>query len=158
VHAGEALIQALGTQFDVYRRPDATTTVAVIEGRVQVLHAAEAESSGGHTHNVLAAGEEAQLAPGGKMRRQAVADVASTVAWRQRRLIFRRNTLAEVISEFNRYNRAPRFRLVGDEALAGRHYSGEFDADDPESLLQLLAGDPKLSVARNGDDVFVRAH
>src|SRR5688500_456797 len=36
----------------------------------------------------------------------------------------------------NRYNRVPQFRLEGD-AVRLRHYTGVFDADDLQSLVQL---------------------
>jgi hypothetical protein len=57
----------------------------------------------------------------------------------QRRLVFRRDTLATVVEEFNRYNRAPQFRLE-DAGIAGHHYSGEFDDSNlrPRSLFGRL--------------------
>src|SRR5262249_20575532 len=46
VHTGTAVVQAIGTQFNVYRNLDATT-VSVIEGRVKVSPADEARDVSG---------------------------------------------------------------------------------------------------------------
>jgi transmembrane sensor len=157
VMAGTALIQAVGTQFDVYRHSDSSITLAVVEGRVKVSGPLETNipSEKEIQQQILSTGEETRVAPNGKMRERTRLDKRSAMAWHQRRLVFRRDTLATVIEEFNRYNRAPQFRLK-DARIADHHYSGEFDADDPGSLLELLASDPKLSLSREGDDVVIR--
>jgi ferric-dicitrate binding protein FerR (iron transport regulator) len=59
-----------------------------------------------------------------------------------------------MVGEFNRYNRLPQFRLEGKDVEL-RHYTGVFDADDPDSLVQLLAAEPGLAVERNGDEIIV---
>jgi len=158
VQAGQTFIQALGTQFDVYRHPDSSVTLAVVEGRVKISGSPETNPPAEKhiQQQILSAGDEAHVAPNGKVRERLRVDEASAMAWHQRRLVFRRDTLATVVEEFNRYNRAPQFRLE-DARIADHHYSGEFDADDPGSLLQLLASDPKLSVTREGDEVLIRA-
>jgi transmembrane sensor len=152
VAAGKATIQAVGTQFDVYRHPDSTITLAVVEGRVKVTGspATRGTSASEMQPQILSAGEEVQVTPHGTVRERARVDQASAMAWHQRRLVFRRDTLETVVEEFNRYNAKPQFRLE-DARVADRHYSGEFDADDPRSLLELLASDPRLSVTRHGD-------
>ncbi len=152
VQAGETLIQAVGTQFDVYRRSDASVIVAVVEGRVKVSVLPPVGPPG---RGILSAGDRVSLAPDGGIRERAKVDETSAIAWQQRRLVFRRDKLSTVVEEFNRYNRRPQFKL-DDAATADRHYSGEFDADDPGSLLQLLSTDPKLVVARHGDEVLIR--
>ena len=49
VYTDDAIVQAVGTQFDVYRRDDGTV-VSVLEGRVDVTPAAAvASASGGGT-------------------------------------------------------------------------------------------------------------
>jgi transmembrane sensor len=143
VHAQDAVIQALGTQFNVYRRPQGTT-VSVLEGAVQVAATR------------LDAGEEARIVPSGAVMKHKVADVTQTVAWRQRRLVFDQDSLSDMIQEFNRYNSTPQFHLEGTD-VANRHYTGVFDADDPESLIQLLAAEPGLAVERKDDTILVRA-
>jgi ferric-dicitrate binding protein FerR (iron transport regulator) len=81
-------------------------------------------------------------------------DVADSVAWRERRLIFHEQTLQRIVDEFNRYRRNP-IRLEGNE-VPERIYTGVFDADDSDSLAQVLARDPALAVERSGDRIVVR--
>jgi transmembrane sensor len=76
-------------------------------------------------------------------------------AWQQRRLVFRKHTLAEIAAEFNRYNRSPQIRVEGD-ALRERRFSGVFDADDPETLLQYLKADSRFTFDRTGDELIIR--
>jgi transmembrane sensor len=88
------------------------------------------------------------------MNVREVNNVTDTVAWRERRLIFREQTLGEIVSEFNRYRSEP-IRLQGSGVLE-RVYTGVFDADDADSLVQVLARDPALAVDRSGDAIVVR--
>jgi transmembrane sensor len=45
VSSGDATVRAVGTQFDVYRKANGTTTVTVLEGRVAVYSTAQAGSA-----------------------------------------------------------------------------------------------------------------
>jgi transmembrane sensor len=63
--------------------------------------------------------------------------IGSVTAWRRRRLVFRKDTLAYIAAEFNRYNRTPKIRVEG-ETLRLRRFNGVFDADNPLPLLQFL--------------------
>lgn len=145
-----AVIQAVGTQFNVYERPDGTR-VSVLEGRVRVMpkdgNAADAV--------VIGAGEEVRVSLDGMIHKNLKADVAKTVVWRERRLIFADTPLEDVVYEFNRYSRAVRLRLEGVRP-GSHHYNGTFDATDPESLAALLAREPDLSVERQNGALVIR--
>ncbi len=166
VHTDTAMIQAVGTQFNVYARPEGTK-VAVIEGRVKVSSEIKGVAlsadpqgnagvlSGDSTSINLAASEVAQINPAGAVSVRTVADVADAIAWRERRLIFQEDSLASIVQEFNRYNRE-QIRLA-DAAIAARVYSGVFDADDPESLVEVLAHEPDLAVEQSGQKILIRA-
>jgi transmembrane sensor len=169
VSTDDAVVQAVGTQFDVYRRDDGTV-VAVIEGRVNVTTEASAPSlamtSGQATGGAralpsralvsrsLSASEEARVSHAGSVSIREVKNVTDSVAWRERRLIFRDRTLEEIVSEFNRYRTAP-IRLEGS-GVTQRVYTGVFDADDADSLVQVLTRDPALAVDRSGDGIVIR--
>jgi transmembrane sensor len=169
VYTDDAMVQAVGTQFDVYRRDDGTV-VAVLEGRVNVTpqpppaaQALSADQSIGNASAAvrktvlsrsLIASEEAEVSHAGLVTVREMNDVADSVAWRERRLIFHEQTLQRIVDEFNRYRRTP-IRLEGDE-LPERIYTGVFDADDSDSLAQVLARDPALAVERSGDRIVVR--
>ncbi len=167
VSTDDAVVQAVGTQFDVYRRDDGTV-VAVLEGRVNVTTAAPAPAASGSAAapvagrgapraaavRSLGASQEAQVSHEGSVSIREVNNVSDTVAWRERRLIFRDQTLEQIVGEFNRYRALP-IRLEGS-GVSERVYTGVFDADDAESLLQVLARDPALAVEREGEAILVR--
>jgi transmembrane sensor len=162
VYTSDAVIQAVGTQFDVYNRPEGTE-VAVIEGRVSVTpeaHPALASFNvpAASVHEdpktrSVGASEEARIDRGGVLSVRVAPDVSDAVAWRERRLVFRQETLAHIVAEFNRYN-ARQIRLQGAD-VATRVFTGVFDADDPDSLAQVLARDSSLSVSYSDRAIVV---
>lgn len=146
-----AAVEAVGTHFNVYGRPDGTTTVAVLEGKVKVT----SERDGGASPVLVGAGEEVLILANGRIEREEQADVAEAVLWQQRKLVFKRTSLEDIAAEFNRYNKTTRIRLEGIEPGAFR-FSGAFNADDPQSLATLLMQEPDLSVQRSGDEIVIR--
>ena len=88
------------------------------------------------------------------MIKYAANDVTNAVAWRQRQLVFRRATLAEVADEFNRYNQV-QIHIEGD-AVRGKRLSGTFSADRPQTLILYLTRDNSLSVRLDGDTWIVQ--
>ena len=174
VASGDTVIQAVGTQFDVDRRP-AGTTVSVIEGIVQIAsgNSAAAGSSsdpksliaesrvGVHapperTLFRLAAGEQATLSAGGHIvTRSSPELVAQVVAWRERRLEFREQSLGQIADEFNRYN--SQVIRIADDAVRNKRLTGVLDDDDPESLVLFLEKDPHIAVERSSDTIIIRA-
>jgi transmembrane sensor len=169
VYTADAMVQATGTQFDVYRRPDGTQ-VAVIEGRVNVTpeaHPALAEydlpdarpqgveplSRTPKAAHSLGVSQEAHVDRDGQLSVKTVPDVAAVLAWRERRLVFNRETLQHIVDEFNRYS-ARQLRLE-DADLGDRVFSGVFDADDPDSLAQVLARASDVSVRYDGNVIVL---
>ncbi len=141
-----SVVQAIGTQFNVYERADGTR-VSVVEGRVKIFNA----------HSKLAlltAGEEASVRPSGEIARRNAPDVTTAIAWRQRRLAFHGATLAEVVEQFNRYNTL-QLRIEGTGGL-GRSITAVFNADEPEALLQFLERESSVQLERRADVVVIR--
>jgi len=169
VYTNDAVIQDVGTQFNVYSRSDGTL-ISVIEGRVNVtpgvhvdLSATSPRAAGDQPHAAapaqvaslnVSANEEVQVNHAGAMSVHTVVNVLDAVAWQQRRLVFRRQTLANIVEEFNRYNHQ-QVRVEGADALA-RVYSGVFDADDPDSLALVLSREPDLAVEQTAEGFVVR--
>ena len=152
VHAGGTIVQAIGTRFNVYHRQD-TTTVAVLEGIVQISPGEALPPAVSPIR--LAAGRKAQIAETGRVLKLETADTSRSVAWRQRRLMFDRDTLSEIAEQFNRYNVSPRIAVDGAIARE-RRYTGIFDADDPSSLLEYLARDRSLAIERHDAHIVIR--
>lgn len=150
VFTDTAVVRAIGTQFNVYRRRE-VTTVSVVQGAVQV----SGERQTAPDNNIFTAGEAVRVDREGRVVKQARTEVTQAIVWRQRKLDFRGTPLNEVAEQFNRYNRI-RIR-VEDGKAAGKQLNGVFNADEPQALLSFLAQDPGLRFEREGKDVTIRA-
>lgn len=159
VDAGSATVQAIGTQFNVYRRSH-DTTVSVLEGAVRVVTKESDGASKAHSvshsrknmQNVLKVGEEARVDDGSDIVTRTAPDITRSVAWRQRRLVFRDDRLADVAKEFNRYNTT---QVQVEGAARDKQLIGIFNADDPDSLLLFLAKDNTLRVEKLGERAVI---
>jgi transmembrane sensor len=168
VHAHASLIEDLGTEFSIYIRPDSSTTVSVLEGRVEVspdtsasptqdtelAHAATDRDRAAATG--VAAGEEVRLDARGKLVNRVALNIAEAAAWRQHRLWFAGASLEQVAAEFNRYN-LRKVQIEASPALAQKRYTATWDPYDPASFIQYLQTDSTLSVQTAGDRTVVRA-
>lgn len=158
VHAGNGVVQAIGTKFDVRRLVD-RVEVAVLEGRVKVASdpvqaKSAALASAAPASAQLNEGEALSISARGQISELTHVDVEDIGAWRQRRLVFRDRPLGEIVEEFQRYNRTPHIEVEGKE-LRARTFNGVFDADDPQALLSYLATDSTIMFERRGDDELV---
>ena len=138
VAAGDVHVLAVGTQFDTYRRPDATI-VTVVEGSVAVL-AGQPPQPGetGFPPDALRvnAGYQVRVDAGGVLAQPTPVDVQQAVAWLQRQIAFEQRPLGEVAEEFNRYGSIP--IEIDDAALRALPISGVFDAYDIDSFVAFL--------------------
>lgn len=156
VRAGDTTVEALGTVFNVYRAKQ-ETTVTVLEGRVRVVSEPNATGSEPETATAEEPVRVVELAPRQRVRvsklgviaqeREVSPDEAS--AWLERRLAFHVEPLGKVIEEFNRYNEQ-RLQVI-DPELAQMEISGNFNANDPQSLVQFLVHTESVATAM-GDD------
>jgi len=153
VEVDGALVRAVGTAFGVERRKRGVI-VTVSEGRVEVKPHAIAKPARPFT---LVAGEQIAVPRAGdaampldiaqiEVRK---VDSSRELAWAEGRLIFESEPIAEVIDEFNRYNRVQLY--VTDESLARRPVSGVFDASDPESFIAFVETVASVRVLRQED-------
>jgi transmembrane sensor len=170
VSAGKGEVVALGTVFDVYRRPG-DVVVTLIEGRIAVVPEVPAGQSGASAQLVSSTGapdEAAQaalraivLTPGeqvifGASNRapaRANVDVERVSAWRARKLDFADTPLSEAIAEGNRYSHL-KLELRAPE-LADARMSGVFEAGRNEALAEGMAAYFGLHAERSGDDLIV---
>lgn len=141
-----AMVQAIGTEFNVYRRQD-MTTVAVVTGVVRV-------SPTNGTAELLTAGQVADVHNDGSMTRHPPDEVPRQTAWRQRKLDFRGTSLSDVAAEFNRFNRVQ--IQIDDPEIAQRELNGVFNADEPQALLNFLRNDREVLVEDRDELVRIR--
>jgi len=160
VHTADAVVRAVGTKFDVHRF-DGSTQIAVIEGVVEVAAGNSGAAGGASPQSTvvpqkLAAGEAISVdARSGVVAAPEPVDVDDITAWQQRRLVFRKETLANMAAEFNRYNRV-KIRLEGAE-VSDRRLSGTFQVDGTELLIRFLEQDRSLAVERHSEEIVIRA-
>jgi transmembrane sensor len=157
VRTATAIVQAVGTQFNVYEKTNGTL-VSVLEGQVTVRSQGPGSAGAASTAPItesLGANQEALVKTDGIILRIVKADVSKTVAWRERRLIFQDAPLEDMVHEFNRYSRNTRLTLDGVPP-GSHHYNGIFDAADPDSLADLLSKEPDLSVERRPGEIVIR--
>jgi transmembrane sensor len=171
VRSGGAVVRAVGTQFDVYRKRSGTT-VTVIEGRVAVYSSnpnppailslpvteervaakLTGEVSSGTPAVFVSAGEQVTIADH-QVAQPKRADVAATTAWTQHRLVFDGSRLSDVVDEFNRYN--TRQIVVDDRQLEDFHISGVYSSTDPASLIRFLREQQGIEVFETDEGVRV---
>ena len=131
VAAGRAQVLAVGTQFDVYRRPEAVR-VTVVEGTVAVY-----TGPAPLTPSALRLGAGYQVEVRGEVGSPRPVDARGAVAWLKRQIAFENEPLGEVADEFNRYGHIA--IEIDDEALRSLPVSGVFDAYDTDSFVASLA-------------------
>ena len=150
VVAAETIVRAVGTQFNVDRRPT-STTVTVVEGRVAVLTATDESQGGAAVRLPLEAGQQMTFSPHRANHRPPVhTDVSTAIAWTQRKLIFEHRRVGEVAAEFNRYNRT--IIDIRSDELRSQEVTGVFQANDPGSFLAFLSRIPGVSISVSADN------
>lgn len=171
VRADRTFVRAVGTEFGVEERAK-SVVVTVAEGKVAVLSGPTAESvtlppvigtgaaqsfarnaSSEHPHDIevfVAAGQQVTVPSDGATSDPPVrtVDTSRALAWAQGRLVFENDTLADVVAQFNEYNRLQ--LRVTDPALAARRVTGVFDATDPETLLAFIRAGSHVRITSEG--------
>jgi transmembrane sensor len=148
VHAGDTQVRAVGTEFDVYKKP-ISTVVTVVEGRVEAFDPSDGNAA---TPVVLSAGEQLTVAPHTAPKPMPT-DPAVATAWVQKRLMFEETPLGEVAEEFNRYNRRP--LTIDDRDLRRVKISGVYSSTDPASLINFLRSQNAIQIIETENQVRV---
>jgi transmembrane sensor len=168
VTTAEARVRAVGTLFNVRTQTEGTA-VAVLEGRVEVRELVTlqpllppsraleqtATTAIPDAHGLeLAAGQRARVTSTGEVLAEEGPSVDRVAMWPQRRLVFRADSLADVVADFNRYHTRP--MLLDDPALAAIRISGTFDSSDPQSLIDYLSKVEEVNVSAQSDGIHLR--
>lgn len=159
VRAKHAVVQVLGTAFDVRAYAgDSTVAVAVTEGVVALGSADTPRSSTTHRAEpnpediapgvVLRAGEVGTLDDAGRVTTARGADAAAYLAWTEGRLLFVETPLPEVVRVVGRWYDID-IRLEG-RGLATRVVTAEFGTASVDDVLGALALAVDARVVRQG--------
>jgi len=156
VTAGDGVVRALGTQFDVYKSDDAVT-VTLIEGRVEIASApsglwgvrtrTRAAASEALYHVELSPGEQAAIAPAGLISQITAIDVERVVAWREGKVNFRDTPLIDAVNEMNRYS--PTKITLAEKDLETLRISGVFRVGNSKNFANALESLFDIRVERN---------
>lgn len=163
VHAGGAVVRALGTEFDVRIHDNRSIEVIVAAGRVGVLSdsndgarvrgAAAADPSRPVQQHELAAGERL-VAVNGAATVNAIdaEDVSRTLAWRQGAVVFAGEPLSRALAELNRYTET-RF-VVTDREVGELRIGGRFKTTDVEGIVRGLESALPIATRRTDDGLI----
>src|SRR5258706_2937836 len=149
VHAGDAVVRAVGTAFEVRVLTDQHVDVMVDEGRVEVQAPALPPASPSPGTNARARGAAATTVRGlnaGERLSTASRDYAVTpitaqqlsseLAWREGAIIFDGEPLSEAITEIERYTDAR--IVVSDPEIARLRVGGRFRTGDMQEFFDAL--------------------
>ena len=158
VLAGDRRIVAHGTAFDVRLNAEREVQVTLVEGRVTVDEVVDggdqppqtAPAPGPTTTATqLKVGEQLFAKPN-EAPTVTEADVQRIVGWREGRLVFRDDPLADVVAEINRYSRSQ--LLVADERLRQVRISGVFEAGSTTKFIRAVEDIHPIKARRIADD------
>ncbi len=158
VRAGERVVQAVGTVFNVKLMDDLEVTVT--EGRVTVGHPAAPQvartSVPAPPPLTLDAGNLALIRGSGEEVRSIEPEqIEANLAWQHGMLMYRGETLAAVLADMSRYTTA-RFRIADASVRDGR-VGGYFRAGDADALLLALHESFGIEQRRDGDTIVLTA-
>jgi len=132
VNVDKLNVTAVGTAFIVRRLEDGDTEVIVHEGVVEL----KGEAGGVVTleANARAIVEDRRRVLVTTLDGEAL---TCSLAWRDGKIAFTGETLAQAVDEFNRYNTLP--IKLGNDGLASRKVTGWFSSRDPEAFARAIA-------------------
>jgi len=148
VRAGNVVVRAVGTRFDIDRRAT-HTAVTVVEGRVAMI----AAGSRTGTLPVLSARDRVIVDGAGVADLEHNVNLAETTAWTQHQLVFHHRPLGEIADEFNRYN-VGRIE-IRSPSLREQEVTGTFRSNDVASFIAVLAGIPGAHVVDDGAGSYI---
>lgn len=152
VEAGDYSIAASDSAFSVYR-DGARILVAVERGQVAVRR--RNISAGAAEPVICTAGSLLEARPEAIQLLKAPTRVDRLLSWRRGLVTFEDARLAEVVAEFNRYNRTQ--IVITDPALAEARVGGAFHPTSLDAFIRILAQDLGVEAHRDNDRLVLSA-
>ena len=163
VHAGDAVISDVGTQFEVRLESDRDIDVLVDQGEVEVRGLAAAAGAAGPGSGAggrnadwvraLSAGEQLLIA-GPHLAITAVSprQIADDLAWRDGAVVFEGEPLSQALAEVGRYTRAQ--VVLAEPQVASLRISGRFRTNDVPGFFRALQEALPVRVSQPQPGVF----
>jgi transmembrane sensor len=163
VHAGDAVVRAIGTEFEVRLRTDQHVEVLVNEGRVEVApDVVEAPAAVAVVHEQYPPVTIAHAVSAGQALSTATTNyavvpvspeqVSSELAWREGAVVFDSEPLSEAIAEIQRYTDAR--IVISDPSIASLPVGGRFKTDDLQGFLNGLETALPIAIRRTDTGVI----
>ncbi|EIK46063.1 cytochrome c oxidase cbb3-type, subunit I [Cellvibrio sp. BR] len=158
VMAGNKVVQAVGTAFNVRLQTDNQVALLVTDGKVLVAQKTVQQTIDKIVAERLPASALA-VSKGEKImlgaERETIAkvddnEIVAKLSWRQGNLVFRGETLEEALVEINRYT-SVQFE-VADESIKQERIAGLFKAGDVDGLLAALEQNFNIHNQRMGNN------
>lgn len=153
VYAGDKIVRAVGTAFNVELKPGRQIELIVTEGTVRVgtirSKTPEAAPSELSTYSrdftaTVDAGEQVILGSGDEKVSHIKSDeINARLSWRTGNLVFHGEPLKDAVEEINKYT--PIKVVIEQESLKERRISGLFKSGDLEGLLASLQANFNIS-------------
>jgi len=138
----------IGTKFLV-RRDQEKLHVSVLEGKVQ--YDPQANS---HSPILLAPGDVLTATKDSvSVNRAGTTEIVNALGWRSGVITLDNTTLADAVSEFNRYSR--RHVVIGDPDVARLRIMGTFQAGNADAFVAVAQDIFKLHVKRNQNEIVI---
>jgi transmembrane sensor len=154
VHAGDAVVRAVGTEFEVRVLPDQHVAVVVNEGRVEVRPAITPAAQPQAPAHAVAAGQRMSTANQDYAITTVSAEqISSELAWREGAIIFDGQRLADAIVEVERYTDVR--IIVSDPATAALRVGGRFRTGDVQEFFDALQAALPVSVRHTPAGIYV---
>lgn len=157
VHAGDAVVRAVGTEFEVRLRTDQHVDITVNEGRVEVQAMGRAPDVTAQSKNkvvsvrAVSAGQALSTAAADyTVRPVTEAQLSNDLAWRAGEIIFDGKTLGDAVTEIERYTDAR--IVITDPQTAALLVGGRFRTDNVPAFFDALQSALPVSIrhAPNG--------
>ncbi|MFL6605203.1 MAG: FecR family protein [Steroidobacteraceae bacterium] len=167
VKSGRSLIEDVGTAFDVYKKRH-SVLVLVVDGRIKIYRKAPTAShvgpnadransatAGGNTlPPEFHRGQQIELPEDSNGSLQVLSNVSNAglsrlTAWREGRLEYQGEPLAQAVEDFGRYH-TERF-VLGDKALRKLRVGGSISTDSVDQFLLMLGLEFNIQAARSID-------
>lgn len=163
VHAGDAVIRDVGTQFEVRLDSGRDIDVLVDQGQVEVRGlaasagpATAASGAGGASDDwvrALSAGEQLLIAgPHLVVRSVSPRQIADDLAWREGAVVFESEPLSQALAEVGRYTRA--HVVLAGPRVSSLRISGRFRTDDVPGFFRALQAVLPVRVSQPKPGVF----
>jgi transmembrane sensor len=154
VRAGTRTVTALGTAFTV-EHEGARVVVTLVEGRVAVTETAPARGGAPPPAKELAPQQQLVFAADATPLMHEAVDVERAMAWREGKLVFDDESLADAVARVNNYSRV---KIVVEDAPArALKISGIFNAGDTPAFVEAVQSYFPVDVSTDESTVQIRS-